>query len=122
MCSSDLIYNSNLQNDVYAIFRTPGQASDTANNLVANDLNTYYASKTGYAVASSFANRTIGGENWSYEVSTYQNSGLAEEIVVFATVHASNAFIIELQAPQQLYLTVDSTYFENILNRFQFQH
>jgi hypothetical protein len=72
-------------------------------------------------VTSSFANRTIGGENWSYEIATYQNSGVAEEVMVLATVHGNNAFIIELQAPQQQFQTIDSTYFENMLNRFQFQ-
>ena len=37
--NATVIFNNPTQNDVYSIFRTPGQATDSANNLVANDLN-----------------------------------------------------------------------------------
>jgi hypothetical protein len=113
-----VIFNSPTQNDIYAIVRTPGAATDSANNLVTNDLNTYYPGAT---VTATYANRTIGGENWSYEVATRQVSGVTEQVEVFATVHSNNAYIIELQAPQQQYPSIDSTYFENMLNRYQFQ-
>jgi hypothetical protein len=118
--STTITYTDPAQSDVYAYFRTPGTTTDTASTLVTNDLNTYYA-KYGYTVVGSFNNRTIGGENWSYEIATYHNSGVTEQVEVYATVHNNNAFIIELQAPQSQFQTIDTSYFENMLNRFQFQ-
>ena len=78
-------------------------------------------------MTATFANRTIGGENWSYEVATRLVSGVTEQVEVFATVHNNNAYVIELQAPlqatppQQSFQSIDTTYFENMLNRYQFQ-
>lgn len=116
--TATVIFNSPTQNDVYSLVRTPGPASQSANNLVAADLATYYPGNT---VTATYANRTIGGENWSYEVATRQVSGVTEQVEVFATVHNNNAYIIELQAPQPQYASIDAADFENMLNRYQFQ-
>jgi hypothetical protein len=119
--TATVIFNSPTQNDVLATFRTPGPSTDTADVLVTNDLNAHYATQPGYVVTTTFANRTIGGVSWTYEVATFQNSGVTEQVYVYATISSNNAYIIELQAPQQQYQTVDTSYFEYMLNRFQFQ-
>lgn len=115
------VFSNPSQTDTYAIFRTPGQASSTADALLNADLTANYSTKTSYTPPQSTSNTTIGGENWVYAVATYQNNGVPEQIEVFATVHQGNAFIIELQAPTTQFSTVNSTAFEPMLNRFSFQ-
>lgn len=115
------------QPDEYAAFKTPGATTSSASTLVNNDLQANFASKPGYTVttpASASTTTTIGGETWTYEVVTYQNAeqnNAVEQVAVYATVHQGKAYIIELQAPQNLYATVNTQYFEVMLNRFQFQ-
>lgn len=114
------------QADEYAAFKTPGVTSSSASQLVANDLQTNFASKPGYQLITSTegSTATIGGETWTYEAATYQNAdqnNTVEQIVVYATVHQGKAYIIELQAPQSLYSTVNTQYFTPMLNRFQFE-
>ncbi|HLI07298.1 MAG TPA: zinc-ribbon domain-containing protein [Ktedonobacteraceae bacterium] len=114
------------QTDEFAAFKSPGVTSSSASQLVANDLQTNYSTKPGYQVttpASASATTTIGGETWTYEIATYQNpeqNNTMEQITVYATVHQGKAYIIELQAPQNLYDTVNQQYFTPMLNRFQF--
>ena len=95
--------------------------------MIENDLQTNFASKPGYQVTtpiSASTTTTIGGETWTYEIATYQNpdqNNTVEQVEVYATVHQGKAYIIELQAPQNLYDTVNTQYFVPMLNRFQFQ-
>ncbi len=115
-------FTNPLQQETFAAFKAPGTASTTADNLVTNDLNNNFASKH-YIIRSSFANATIAGETWVYEIASYQANDKAVRLEVFATVHQSKAYIIELQAPddQNQFDTVNSQYFQRMLNRFQFQ-
>ena len=64
---------------------------------------------------------TIGGANWSYGIATYQLNSATERVEVFATVYQHKAYIIELQAPDAQFDTLNTSYFEPMLNRFQFQ-
>ncbi len=115
------------QTDEYAAFKTQGVTSSSAGQLIENDLQTNFASKPGYQVTtpiSASTTTTIGGETWTYEIATYQNpdqNNTVEQVEVYATVHQGKAYIIELQAPQNLYDTVNTQYFVPMLNRFQFQ-
>ena len=114
------------QTDEYAAFKTPGVTSSSASQLVTNDLQTNFAGKPDYQPITSTAGSTatIGGETWTYESATYQNpeqNNTVEQITVFATVHQGKAYIIELQAPQSLYGTVNAQYFTPMLTRFQFE-
>jgi hypothetical protein len=115
------------QSDEFAAFKSPGVTGSSASQLVANDLQTNYSNKPGYQVttpASASATTTIGGETWTYEIATYNNpeqNNTMEQITVYATVHQGKAYIIELQAPQNLYDTVNQQYFTPMLNRFAFQ-
>jgi hypothetical protein len=115
------------QKDEYAAFKTSGVTNSSANKLIDSDLQTNFANKPGYQLTtpnSASTTTTIGGETWTYEIATYQNpdqNNTTEQIAVYATVHQGKAYIIELQAPQNLYNTVNTQYFEVMLNRFQFQ-
>src|SRR5437588_10215959 len=120
--TSTIEFNSPTQTDVYALFRTPGMTSSNANNLVMTDLtNNYAMKKTGYVAPTSTSNTTIGGANWTYAIAMYQLNGAAERVEVFATVYQNKAYIIELQAPDAQFDMLNTSYFEPMLNRFQFQ-
>lgn len=128
--ATGVMFTNPAQTDEYAAFKTPGVTSSSASQLIENDLQTNFASKPGYQVTtpiSASTTMTIGGETWTYEIATYQqNAGPAgpnntmEQIAVYATVHQGKAYIIELQAPQSLYDTANSQYFQLMLNKFQF--
>ena len=112
------------QADEYAAFKTPGATSSSAGDLVNQDLQSNFATKTGYTLITPSATTTIDGENWTYAVATYQNAALnntVEQVAVYATVHQGKAYLIELQAPQTLYTTVNTQYFDLMLKQFQFQ-
>ena len=120
--TSTIEFNSPTQTDVYALFRTPGMTSSNANNLVMTDLtNNYAMKKTGYVAPTSTSNTNIGGANWTYAIAMYQLNGATERVEVFATVYQNKAYIIELQAPDAQFDTLNTSYFEPMLNRFQFQ-
>lgn len=111
-----------------ATFRTPaGTTTMTASDWVNTDLQTNFANKKpGYMPPTTPpSNATIGGETWVYEIASYQASdgqnNIKERVEVFATVHQGKAYIIELQAPDSQFDTVNSQFFEVMLGRFQFQ-
>jgi len=109
------------QTDIYAAFKTPGATTSTASNLVAADLQTGFASQTGYVPPTTTENTTIGGENWTYEIAHYNINSQVERIEVFATVHQGKAYIIELQAPDSQFDALNTQYFATMIGRFQFQ-
>ena len=107
--------------DQYAAFKTPGVASQTANDLVNSDLQANFASKPDYMPPASLSSTTIGGETWIYGIAHYQYTPTVQErIEVFATVHQGKAYIIELQASESQFDTVNTQYFEKMLGSFQF--
>ena len=139
--STTIEFNNPTVPDIYAIFKTPGATTLNANTLLSMDLTNNYASKPGYSgstptptpgitptptlgttptVTPTSNTTTIGGENWSYAIVTYQLNGTTEQVEVFATVHKNNAYIIELQAPQAQFDSINTAYFESMLNRFAF--
>lgn len=107
--------------DQYAEFKTPGATTSNASQLVANDLQTTFASQPGYTAPTGSSTATIGGENWIYEIAYYQLNGQQEQVQVYATVHQQNAYIIELQAATSQFPTVNTQYYATMLGRFQFQ-
>jgi len=90
---------------------------------VGADLTNNFSSQPGYSAPTPTpsSNTTIGGENWSYQIAYYQLNGQTERIEVYATVHQGKAYIIELQAPDSQFDTINMQYFERMLARFQFQ-
>ncbi len=109
------------QADQYAAFKTPGQTSSSAGDLVANDVQTNFAAKSGYTAVSPNSTVTISGETWVKAVATYQGDTQKERVEVYATVHQGKAYIIELQAPDAQFDTSNTQYFVNMIGRFQFQ-
>lgn len=110
------------QSDEFAAFKTPGTTTNNAGQLVNNDLGNY-ASQPGYnaPTPTPSSNATIGGENWSYQIAYYQLNNQTARIEVYATVHQGKAYIIELQALDSEFDTVNTQYFERMLGRYQFQ-
>ncbi len=108
--------------DEFAAFKTPGITNMDAGQLVNNDLN-YFSAQPGYKAPTPTpsSNATIGGENWSYQIAYYQFNSQNVRIEVYATVHQGKAYIIELQALDSEFDTVNTQYFERTLVRFQFQ-
>jgi hypothetical protein len=110
------------QSDVYAAFKAPGPSTDTASNIVANDLQTNYASEPGYTVTQpNPTTTTISGETWATSVANYQLNGQLERVTVYATVHQGKAYIIELEAPDSQFDIMNNQYFELMIGKFQFQ-
>lgn len=108
------------QADEFAAFKTPGMTTMNAGQLVNNDLSNF-SSQPGYTAPATSSNATIGGENWSYQIAYYQLNGQTTRVEVYATVHQGKAYIIELQAIDANFDTVNTQYFEIMLARFQFQ-
>ncbi len=112
------------QPDVYAIFKVPGVQqqgnSSNASTLIDTDLQTSYASQTGYVAPTAKQVRTIGGETWTYAIAYYQSNTTKERVEVFATVHLGKGYIIELQAPDSQFDALDTQYFGAMIARFQF--
>lgn len=110
------------QQDVYAHFKVPGtQASSNASTLVDADLQSGYASQPGYVAPTTKAVTTIGGETWTYAIAYYQLNNQKERVEVFATIHQGKGYVIELQAPDSQFDTLNTQYFETMIARFQFQ-
>lgn len=110
------------QQDQYAAFKVPvTQANTNASTLVDNDLQSNFSAQPGYIAPTSKAVTTIGGETWTYGIAYYQLNNQKERVAVFATVHAGKDYIIELQAADSQFDTVNTQYFSTMIGRFQFQ-
>ena len=113
--------NSN-PTDQMATFKTPGASTSSPNDLVANDLQQNFATKGNYAVVTPAATDSLGGETWFKETITYQEAAQPKELVeVYANVHQGKAYIIELQASADQFVTATTPDFATIKNQFQFQ-
>ena len=109
------------QADEFITFRTPQTAANSASDVVANDLQTYYGNKSGYILSPQSSSATISGETWIESNATYQGDTQKERIEVFGTIHAGKSYVIELQAPDAQFDQVNAQYFVNVTGRFQFQ-
>jgi hypothetical protein len=109
------------QSDQYASFKAPGPTNSSANDLVNNDLQTNFASKTGYTAPTTTSSTTISGTTWITAVAYYlSDTQQKERVQVFATVYQQKAYIIELQAPDSQFDGVNSQYFNLMINHYQF--
>jgi hypothetical protein len=112
--------NSSTQ-DQYAAFKVSNGTSATASDLVNSDLKNNFASQSGYTPPTSSSSTTIGGVTWVYSTATYDLNGQTERVQVYATVHQTKSYIIELEAADSGFDTVNTKYFETMLGSFQFQ-
>ena len=109
------------QSDQFATFKAAGQTNSSASELVTNDLQTNFANKSGYQAPTTSSTATISGETWATATASYQSDTQQQEhIEVYATVHQGKAYIIELQASEDQFSSVNSQYFTNMLGKFQF--
>ncbi|MBV9231116.1 MAG: zinc-ribbon domain-containing protein [Chloroflexi bacterium] len=108
------------QADQSATFKAGGPTTSTAGDLVAYDLQTNFAAKPNYAAPTSTSTTTISGETWVIATTSYKRNKQQERVEVYATVHQGKAYIIELQAPESLFETVNTQYFIDMLGQFQF--
>jgi hypothetical protein len=108
--------------DQTATFKTTGATPGTATDLVTSDIQQNFATKPGYTVVTPASTASIGGETWFEEVITYQGTTQQiEQVEVYANVHQSKAYILELQASADQFATVSATDFATIKTQFQFQ-
>jgi len=107
--------------DQYAAFKVSNGTSATASDLVNSDLKNNFASQSGYNPPTSSSSTTIGGVTWVYSAATYDLNGQTERVQVYATVHQTKSYIIELEAADSDFDTVNTKYFETMLGSFQFQ-
>ena len=108
------------QGDIYTAIKAPGATSGSANDLITSDLQTNYAVKPNYTPPANTSTATISGETWLAEVAYYQTDTVRERVVVYATVHQGKAYIIELEAPDTQFDSINAQFFGNILTKFQF--
>ena len=108
--------------DEYAAFKAPGTTSDTADTLVANDLQNNFSKKPGYTQPTSTQTTTIGGVTWVYQTATFTNqaNNQPEQVNVYATVYQGKGYIIELEASVAQFSAVNTQYFTTIIGSFEF--
>jgi hypothetical protein len=113
-------FTNPVQADQLASFKAPGPTSSPAGDILNNNLQTNYASRPGYVPPSATSTTTISGATWVTATAYYQNDIQKERVIVFATVQQGKAYIIELQAPDPQFDTVNSQFFNSMLIRYQF--
>lgn len=113
--------NNPSQQDEIATFKSSGVTTQSSTNLVDSDLSVNFSMLPGYQAPTSPADVWIDGAKWTNETASYQLNNQTEHVEVYATVNEQRSYIIELQAPQSLFIQVNNQYFENMLGRFQFQ-
>ncbi|MBV9708391.1 MAG: zinc-ribbon domain-containing protein [Chloroflexi bacterium] len=106
--------------DQFASFKAPGPTSSAAGDLVMSDLQTNFAYREGYQPPTSASTTTIGNETWVTQTVYYQNNNQRMRLDVYATVHQGKAYIIELQAQDAQFMSINAQYFATMLGKFQF--
>lgn len=107
--------------DEFANFKSSTTTSNSPEALLAADFNVNFANNPGYTAPSSPSDAWIDGAKWSNEMASYQLNNQTEHVEVFAIVYQQRSYIIELQAPADLFDQINTQYFEIMLGRFQFQ-
>ncbi|WP_242527448.1 hypothetical protein [Ktedonosporobacter rubrisoli] len=113
-------FSNPAQPNTYAAFKAPGPTSSPASDIVSNDLQENFASQQGYTPPTSMSTTTISGETWATTVAYYQGDTEKERVAIYATVHQGSAYIIELQAPDSSFDSINTQFFSNMLSRYQF--
>src|SRR6185312_12602511 len=104
----------------YASFKAEGPTTSSAGMLLESDIQTNFAVKENYVPFTTTSTATISGETWATTIVYYQTDTQRERVQVYATVHQGNAYVIELQAPDSQFDTVNAQFFLLMLNKFQF--
>lgn len=113
-------FTSPIAPNQFAAFKATGPTSSTPDELVAGDLQANFQSKQGYTPPTSSSPATIGNVTGVTQIAYYQNNSQKVRIEVYAIVHQGKAYIVELQAPESQFESINAQYFENMLGRFQF--
>jgi len=109
------------QPDQFISIKALGPTASPASALVANDLQTTVASKAGYTPPTGNSSVTISGETWIGALAYYQNDAQQQErIIVYGSVHQGKGYIIELNAAEAQFDTVNNQFFNTVLSKFQF--
>ncbi|HEY4387201.1 MAG TPA: hypothetical protein VGN34_22320, partial [Ktedonobacteraceae bacterium] len=109
--------------EILAVKAPPGAAASQPGDLLANDLQTNFQSKPGYTpLAAPPTTATIGGTTWLTQTAYYQDATQQQiRVMVFATVYQQKSYIIELQANNTQFDTVNQQAFTPMLVSFSFQ-
>ncbi len=113
--------------DEVAVFKTMQTTLTSASDVVTEDLQKNFASRTGYVAPTSSptaAPFAIGGDStWVYTTATYQSTeNQPVTVQVYGVLRDGKAYIIELQALQsQFESMVYPQYYQPMLQKFQFQ-
>ncbi|HTI14743.1 MAG TPA: zinc-ribbon domain-containing protein [Dictyobacter sp.] len=98
-----------------------GQTAETADTIMATDIQTNYMYKSGYKALNAARLTTIGGVTWTTrDLAVKDATGQTENITIYATVYKNDAFIIETQALQTQFAQASATYYNKMINQFQF--
>lgn len=104
---------------IYAAVKTPSTSATSASDLLTAD-EANFSGQAGYQGKQSLPSVTIGGENWNAEVLYYQLNNQTEQVNLYATIHQGKGYVIELQAAQTQFSSINSQYFGLMLTSFQF--
>ncbi|MBA2285023.1 MAG: zinc-ribbon domain-containing protein [Ktedonobacteraceae bacterium] len=103
--------------ETLANFKTPGPATQTADQLVNGDIQALNPHPTDMSPNTT---TTIGGTTWTSAIAHYQPGTQVDRIQVYATVYQGKAYIIELQAPETTFNDMNNQFFVTMLGTFQF--
>ncbi|MEO6889173.1 MAG: hypothetical protein ABI456_07970 [Ktedonobacteraceae bacterium] len=103
--------------ETLANFKTPGPATQTADQLVNADIQTLNPHPTDISPNTT---TTIGGTTWTSAIAHYQPGTQIDRVQVYATVYQGKAYIIELQAPETAFNDMNNQFFVTMLGTFQF--
>ncbi|HLG75333.1 MAG TPA: hypothetical protein VKX46_02895 [Ktedonobacteraceae bacterium] len=118
--ATTVLFTNPQQTDEFAAFRGPQPDTATASTLVTAELQTRFAQQPGFLAAELTPTATIGGETWATGSALYQGGTGTEHVAVYAIVHQQRAYLIEFQAPDAVFNTINSTYYAPMLTTFQF--
>jgi hypothetical protein len=110
--------------DEIVAVKVPGQTTSQPGDLLTSDLQTNFQAKPGFtAPTASPTTTTIGGTIWLTQTAYYQNAETQQQIrvVIFSTVYQQKAYIIELQAINDQFDTLNQQTFATLLKSFSFQ-
>jgi hypothetical protein len=104
---------------IYAAVKTPSSGSSSASDLISADV-ANFSGQTNFTGPQSVLSATIGGENWSYSIITYQLNSQTEQVNIYATIHQGKGYVVELQAAQAQFPSINTQFFGPMIASFQF--
>ncbi|GCE16331.1 hypothetical protein KDK_01310 [Dictyobacter kobayashii] len=111
------------QPDQIAVYKRLDNPTMAADQLLAAEIQTTYASKPGYEAPQPPTGQaaTIGGETWSTATIAYMSDNQTKEhVAVCVTVHQGKIFVMEFQAPDAQFAQVSTAYYNIMIGKFQF--